>query len=353
MPTSPPSGEAFRVGVTPDFYIEAKGKFESIVEAKFGSRHGLEWAPMPAQPTRIAEAEAVDQFDAIFALALKFTAESVKGIERLAVVSRWGVGYDMIDVPALTEADVALAITPGAVRRPVAEAIFSLLFALTTNLVQQDNLVRKGGWRGDLPKLGHNIAGRTLGSIGCGNIGQEMFRMAASLGFGRLITTDPFIGAEQAEQLGVELVPMEALLAASDFVTINTPLSAETKGLIGEVELRKMKPSAYLINTARGPIVQETALIRALEEGWIAGAGLDVFEVEPLPADSPLRNLDNVILTPHGLAWTEELARDNGLEACENILTIAAGQVPASIVNKEVLNRPGFQRKLERYRRSA
>jgi phosphoglycerate dehydrogenase-like enzyme len=114
-----------------------------------------------------------------------------------------------------------------------------------------------------------------------------------------------------------------------------------------------MKPSAYLINTARGPIVQEESLIRALTERWIAGAGLDVFEQEPLPAASPLRSLENVVLSPHGLAWTEELVRDNGAEACDNILAIARGEVPSTIVNKEVISRPGFQAKLARYRRSA
>jgi phosphoglycerate dehydrogenase-like enzyme len=143
---------------------------------------------------------------------------------------------------------------------------------------------------------------------------------------------------------------MEELLAQSDYLTVNCFLSAATRGLIGEAELRQMKPTAYLINTARGPIVQEAALVRALEEKWIEGAGLDVFETEPLPVESPLRKMRNVVLTPHALAWTEELARDNGMEACDNILAIARGELPASIVNKEVLQRPGFQAKLARYR---
>jgi phosphoglycerate dehydrogenase-like enzyme len=258
----------------------------------------------------------------------------------------------MIDVDALTRADVALAITPSAVRRPVAEAIFTFIFALSTNLVRQDRLLRAGKWRGDLPALGRNIKGRTLGSLGCGNIAQEMFAMAKSLGFGRLIATDPYISKESVDALGVELVSLDELLASSDFLTVNTFLNAETRGIIGEKGLRKMKPSAYLINTARGPIIQEPALARALHERWIAGAGLDVFETEPLPGDSPLRELDNIILTPHGLAWTEEIARDNGLEACSNILAISRGEVPSTIVNKEVINRPGFQAKLARYRRS-
>ena len=261
---------------------------------------------MPPQPDKIATPAALDQFDAIFSLGLKIGPESLQGVDRLALVARWGVGYDMIDVAALTAADVALAITPGAVRRPVAEAIVTFIFALTTNLISQDRLVRAGRWRGDLPRLGRGISDRTLGSIGCGNIAQEMFRMVRSLGFGRLIAYDPHISPAAAAELGVELVSMDEVLAGSDFVTINTLLNSATRGLIGEAELRRMKPTAYLINTARGPIVQEAVLIQALREGWIAGAGLDVFEREPLPADSPLRDLDNVILSPHGLAWTED-----------------------------------------------
>jgi phosphoglycerate dehydrogenase-like enzyme len=342
--------DVFRVGITPDFYTEVKGRFEAEVEKMLNDIKGLSWGPMPPQPNKVATPATLNQFDAIFALAIKFTAESVAGVDRLAVIARWGVGYDMVDVDALTRADVALAITPNAVRRPVAEAIYSFLFALTTNLTTQDRLVRQGKWRGDLPALGRNIKGRTLGSLGCGNIAREMFRMAGSLGFGRLIAYDPFVSPEDVRALGVELVSSDELFAQSDFLAINTFLNKETLGMVGEDQLRKMKPTAYLINTARGPIVQEAALIRALQGNWIAGAGLDVFEQEPLPPDSPLRQLSNVVLSPHGLAWTEEIARDNTIEACSNILTIARGEVPASIVNKEVLTRPGFQQKLARYR---
>jgi phosphoglycerate dehydrogenase-like enzyme len=352
MPASSGFDGVFRVGVTPDFYTEAKGRFENILEHKLSGLSGLIWQPMPPQPGNVATSDALNQFDAIFALALRFTADSVREADRLALVARWGVGYDMIDVDALTESDIALAITPAAVRRPVAEAIFTFIFALTTNLRLQDRLVREGRWRGDLPKLGRNIKGRVLGSLGCGNIAREMFRMAGSLGFGRMIASDPFVTREQAAAVGAELVEVDELLAESDFLTINTLLNSKTRGFIGEKELRQMKPEAYLINTARGPIVQEPALVRALKENWIAGAGLDVFEQEPLPQSSPLRELDNVILSPHGLAWTEEIVRDNGIEACNNILAIARGEVPDTIVNKEVIEQPGFQKKLSRYRRA-
>jgi phosphoglycerate dehydrogenase-like enzyme len=341
------------VGVTPEFYTDAKGQFEAEVESAFAGLPWLDWGPMPPQPGNIASPEGLNQFDAILALGLQINAASLKGVERLSLVARWGVGYDMIDVSALTEAGVALAINPNAVRRPVAEAILALIFALTTNLLQQDRLLHAGKWRGSLPTPGRNIKGRVLGSLGCGNIAQELFRMAQSLGFGRLIAHDPYVEPRQVAPLGVELVSKSELFAASDFVAVNCLLNDQTRGSVGAAELRSMKPTAYLINTARGPIVQESALIQALQEHWIAGAGLDVFEKEPLPAGSPLRELDNVILTPHGLAWTKELSRDNSREACEHILTLAQGEPPASIVNKEVVHRHAFQAKLERYRRLA
>jgi phosphoglycerate dehydrogenase-like enzyme len=345
--------DVFRVGITPDFYTDARGKFEAEVESTLAGVRWLQWEAMPPQPGKVGTPEAINRFDALFALGLKIDAASLKGVDRLAIVARWGVGYDMIDVPALTAADVALAITPNAVRRPVAEAILTLVFALATNLVPQERILRSGGWRGDLTRLGRNVKGRVLGSLGCGNIAQELFRMAQSLGFGRLVAHDPYVDPRRAAELGVELVSKAELFSASDFLAVNCLLNASTRGIVGAAELRSMKPTAYLINTARGPIVQETALIQALQERWIAGAGLDVFEQEPLPEASPLRELDNVILTPHGLAWTEEIVRDNGREACENILAIARGEVPGAIVNKEVLSHPGFQAKLERYRRLA
>ena len=340
---------SFRVGVTPDFYTEAKGRFERFLEEKLTGVDGLEWGPMPPQPGNIATPAALNEFDAVFSLALRITPESVAGVDRLAVVARWGVGYDMIDTDALTAADVALAITPNAVRRPVAEAILTLIFALTTNLMEEDRTVRRGAWRGALPAPGRNVKGRVLGSIGCGNIAQELFRMVQSLGFDRLLACDPYL-TTAPPGLNVELVAMDDLLRQSDFVTINSPLNRETLGLIGERELKLMKPTAFLINTARGPIVKQAELVTALRERWIAGAGLDVFEQEPLPPGDPIRDLDNVILTPHGLAWTEEIVRDNSLEACANILAVAGGEAPAATVNRAVLARPGFQQKLARYR---
>jgi phosphoglycerate dehydrogenase-like enzyme len=339
----------FRVGITPDFYVDARRRFEPALESRLAAVRHIEYGPMPPQPGKLATPEALDQFDAIFALALNITRESLQGVKRLALVARWGVGYDMIDVPALTEADIALAITPDAVKRPVAEAILTFIFALSKDLREQDRVVRSGQWRASLRRLGFGVTGKTLGSVGCGNIAREMFRMAQSLGFARFIACDPYADADAAGALGVELTTLERVMRESDYVTVNTLLNAGTRGLIGEAQLRMMKSTAFLINTARGPIVDQKALTRALRERWFAGAGLDVFEKEPVDPDDPLLELDNVIFSPHSLAWTEEIVRDNGLEACDHILAVSRGEVPAGVVNREVLDRPGFRRKLERY----
>ncbi|MCS7026233.1 MAG: hypothetical protein NZV14_15650 [Bryobacteraceae bacterium] len=340
----------FRVGITPDFYVDAKGRFEAALEEKLAHVAGLELAAMPEQPGKIATADVLNEFDAIFALGLKFTRESFQGVERLALIARWGVGYDMIDVAAATQAGVLIAITPNAVRRPVAEAILTFIFMLAKNAREQDQLVRAGKWRGELSRLGYCLKGRILGSVGCGNIAQEMFRLASNLGFARFLAYDPFVSPEAAARCNVELVELETVFRLSDFVTVNCPLNESTRGLIQESHFRLMKPSAFFINTARGPIVNQAALTRALSERWILGAGLDVFEKEPLDPDDPLLQLENVVLSPHGLAWTEEIARDNGFEACDNILSVFRGQAPSATVNPVVLNNPILQAKLARYR---
>ncbi|MDZ4801014.1 MAG: NAD(P)-dependent oxidoreductase [Bryobacteraceae bacterium] len=347
--TSSTATHRFRVGVSPDFFRDAKGKFERAIEQHLVPAE-IDWEPMPDLPGDIATPEALNRYDAVFALALRVTQESVVGVDRLALVARWGVGYDKIDVTALTGAGIALAITPDAVRTPVAEAILTLILALAKNLLIQDRITREGKWRGDLPRMGRNLRGSTIGSVGLGNIGSEMFRLARPFGFARMIAYDPYARPELAADLRVELTDLDTVLRESDFVTINCLLNDSTRGLIGERELKLMKPTSYLINTARGPVIQEDALIRALTERWIAGAGLDVYDQEPPPADHPLFRLENAIVTPHGLPWTEELARDNSAEACRNILAVARGEAPGGLVNRQVASDPRFMAKLEAYK---
>ena len=343
--------DPFRLGVSDDFYTEAAEPLNYVCDKKFSGVSDFVWDRVQTDADKFATAGSLNNYDAFFALATKLNAESVRDAGRLAVVARWGVGYDRIDVPALTEAGVALTITPAAVRGPVSEAIFTLVFALAKNLMLQDLVARGGGWRGDLPKMGISIGGRTLGSIGCGNIGQEMFRLAKSLGFGRFLAYDPHVTQDQVKHLGVELTDMDTVFRASDFVTVNTLLNQSTRGLVQERHFRLMQPTAYFINTARGPIVEHSALVKALRERWIAGAGIDVFPVEPPPKDDPLFSLDNVIVAPHALAWTTELMNDNGSEAADAVLKISRGEIPDGVVNRDVLTHPKFLAKLERLRK--
>jgi phosphoglycerate dehydrogenase-like enzyme len=337
----------FRIGISPDFHTEAAGHFEAVLERNFGTAANTEIATLPAITASPADLE---EYDAILALALRVTAESIRGVERPAIIARWGVGYDLLDVPALSTASIALCITPLGVRTPVAEGELTMIFALAKNLFPLDRAARTGRWRQDMKGLGRDIAGSVLGSIGCGNIARELFRLARPLGFSRLLACDPRVRPEDVAGAGIELVDMETVLRESDFVTVNALLTAETKGLIGEAQLGVMKPTAFLVNLARGPIVDHAALVRALRERWIAGAGIDVFPQEPPPTDDPLFALDNVIVTPHALAWTDGIMRGNGDEACKHILSVMRGEKPGDVVNREVLDDPRFLAKLERYR---
>ncbi len=339
----------FRIGITHDFSIDAKGHYEASIDQIFAPHAHLEVELMPpaenVHPTR----DQLDSYDGILALATRLDSNNLIGLKRLSIVARWGVGFDRIDTAALTNSNIVLAITPNAVRRPVAEAAIALVFATSLNLVAQHKMVEANRWRDALPSLGRNIAGRTLGSIGLGNIASEMFRLSASLGFGRLIAHDPFVTPAAAAALNVELVGLEELARHADYLCVHCALSPATRGLVNRDLLRLMKPTAILINTARGPIVNEPDLVEALNEGWIAGAGLDVFETEPLPADAPLRSCPNVVFAPHGLAWTQELARDNSLEAATNLLAFSQGKLPSGIVNREVLDSPAFLAKLQQW----
>jgi len=259
-------------------------------------------------------------------------------------------GYDNVDLDACTNRDVAVYITPGGVVRPMAESIVLFVLALSHNLVSKDRLLRAGRWPESTRPLGRGPRDRVIGTVGLGNIAREAVRLLRNFGVARFLAFDPFVSKEHAHELGVSLTSLDELMHESDYVLVNCPLTPETRGLIGAREIAAMRPSAFLINTARGRIVNEKALIEALESRRIAGAALDVFETEPLPADSPLNKLENTILTSHSVGWTEELFRDMGRSDCEGALAVSHGEPPPNVVNREVLERPGFRRKLDGYR---
>jgi phosphoglycerate dehydrogenase-like enzyme len=287
--------------------------------------------------------------DVLISLKPKVTAASLEGIEQLTAVRRCGVGYDNVDLAACTAHDVAVYITPAGVVRPIASSIVVMVLALSHNLVLKDRMMREGRWVESTRRLGREPRGRVVGTIGLGNIASEAVRLLRNFDVAKFLAFDPYVTEERAKELGVEKVPLDDLLRESDYVLVNCPYTPATRHLIGERELGLMKPTAVLINTARGAIIDQAALIKALETHAILGAGLDVFEKEPIEADSPLLKMENVVLTSHSIGWTEELFRDMGRIDCEGAIAVSQGKAPVSVVNKEVLERPGFQAKLRKF----
>jgi phosphoglycerate dehydrogenase-like enzyme len=295
-------------------------------------------------------ADQLSDYDVLISLKPRVTAQSLVGVSRLCAIGRCGVGYDNIDLQACTEHGIAVFITPGGVIRPVAESIVLSVLALSHNLVRKDRLVRRGLWTESTRLLGREPRQRVVGTIGLGNIASEAIRLLGVFDVAQFVAFDPYAPPERAKRLGVEMVSLEELLRVSDYVLVNCPLTPQTRGLLGKPQFALMKPDAVLINTARGPIVDESALIEALENNKIGGAALDVFEKEPLNPGSPLAAMENVILTSHSIAWTEELFRDMGRIDCEGALAIYRGEAPQHIVNPEVLNSPAFAQKLAKYK---
>ena len=341
------SPSPFRVGFTRDF-LTPSGEltFGDIGVNGLRQAHGVEFEFFPEHFPEVRP-EQISGYDAVISLAPKITRLTLSGdASSLSVLARFGVGYDMVDVPALTDRDVVLTITPDGVRRPVAGAIVTFVLALAHELFARDRLVREKRWVDRLGIKSFGLTGRVLGCVGLGNIGREVFRLIKPFEM-VLLATDPFVAPSEVAQLGAELVDLETLMRRSDFVSVSTPLMPETRGLIGERELSWMKPTAYLINTSRGPVIDQQALYRALKEHRIRGAALDVFEVEPLPTGDPLIELDNVILTPHSISWTDQCFRMMGESAVQSVLAVLRGEVPQHVVNRALLERPGFRAKLE------
>ena len=342
--------DKFRVALSGDFKkADGSPTFPDFDLAPLRNAAGVEVAYIDASnPVR---ADQLADFDALILLQPRFARESVHPNGRLSVVARFGVGYDNVDVPACTEAGIPLVITPDGVRRPVAVSIITLMLALTGKLLIKDKLTRGGPetFNKRTDHMGVGLVGRTLGSIGIGNIGAELFRLAKPFDM-QFIAHDPFADKAVAAELGIELVGMAELFQRSDVLCVNCPLSAETRHLVNAERLALMKRTAFVINTARGPIVDQKALTKVLSERRIAGAGLDVLESEPPEPDDPILKLDNVILAPHALCWTDQCFAGNGAADVKAVLDIQHGRVPRGVVNRAVLDGPRFKARLEAYR---
>lgn len=295
------------------------------IETAYNSWHGAR-----------TEAEMVDilqGFDAAIVSVDPFTQKVFSGTPQLKVVARTGVGYDAIDVPAATSAGVAVCISAGCNNVAVAEFAFTLMIAASRKLSENMAEVARGGWK---RHQGPGLEGGTLGIVGLGSIGKELAKRARAFDM-RVLAYDAFRDEAFAAAHDISYVSLEELLGQSDFVSLNLLLSEKTRHIINAERLAMMKPSAYLINTARGGVVDSQALYQVLKERRIAGAALDVFEDEPLPMDSPLRALDNLTMTPHVGGSSISSRRTSMVMATENVIRILRGEKPLYIVNPEAL----------------
>ncbi|HVV99081.1 MAG TPA: hydroxyacid dehydrogenase [Planctomycetaceae bacterium] len=338
----------FRVGLTADFY-DATGapRYRDLGLDVLAGESRIEVQRFAEHRPEIGS-DQLAGLQGVIVLTPRVTAQTLASSDELLAIGRFGVGFDTVDVAACTAADVLLFITAGAVDHSVAEATLGWMFALTHHIRMKDRLVREARWDDRSQYMGCELRGRRLGVVGFGGIGRAVIRLISSLGMQSPLVYDPFAQAEQVSSAGAQAVSLDQLLEESDFVSLHCPLNEGTRGLIGARELGRMKPTAYLINTARGGIVDEAALYEALRSGTIAGAALDCFLNEPLRGPPPFADLDNVLLAPHCIAWTDELFREIGRTACRGMVELANHRVPRGVVNHEVLERPGFQAKWRR-----
>ena len=335
----------FRIALTADFYDKCGSpRYKNFGLDTFDGHEHIVVSRFSEHRHEITSDQLTGKHAALV-LTAKVTAASLAGCEDLLAISRFGVGYDTVDVEACTANNVLLTITPGAVDRPVAEATIAWMLALTHRVLQKDRLVRTGRWDDRSQYMGCELRDRTLGVIGLGGIGRKLVQLSQGFGMRQPIAYDPFCAQDVLVDSGVRQVGLQELLSSADFVSLHCPLNDQTRGLIGAEQLALMKPDAYLLNLARGGIVDEDALYDVLASQSIAGAAFDCFEHEPVVAAHRLGEFDNVLLAPHSIAWTEELFRDIGRTACHSLLDLSLGRRPNGVINPEVFDNAAFHDK--------
>lgn len=343
------NAEKFVVALTADFY-DSNGapKYRDLGLSVLAENPRIEQRVFKEHRKQIG-AEQIAGANGVIVLTPAVTAESVSDASQLLAIARFGVGYDAVDVKACTAADVLVTITTGAVDRSVAEATIGWMIALSHHFRIKDNLVRTGQWDERSKFMGRELRDRTLGVIGLGGIARKTIALLSGFGMKQPLAFDPFVTDEAAQKVGARLVGLDELFGKADFVSIHCPLTDKTSGLIGKRELALMRPDAFLLNTARGGIVNEDALYDALKNHRIAGAALDCFAQEPVTAPSRFADLDNVLLAPHSIAWTDELFRDIGRAACRVMVDLSLGRRPHGVLNSELFERASFQSKWKRF----
>lgn len=285
-------------------------------------------------------ADLLASCDAVIMKRSPVTADVLeRGDLKTIHISRNGVGLEHLDLAACTKSGIMVTNTPESVRRPMASSTMTLILALAHRLLEKNRAVREGRWADRHRYHGIGLRGRILGLIGCGNIGRDFLGLAAPWGMQHLVY-DPHQPADMIISAGAEPVDLDTLLTAADFVVVCCPLTDETHHIIDRRALGLMKQGSFLVNVARGPLVEERALIDALQSGRLAGAGLDVFDPEPPEPDNPLLSMDTVIATGHNLGFSDESNRVGNTRAADAVVAVAQKRVPPNLVNPEVLDHP-------------
>jgi D-3-phosphoglycerate dehydrogenase len=282
---------------------------------------------------------AAKDADAILGGGPLFTRRVMGALSKCRAIVTYSVGFDGIDVDAATDNGIIVVNNPSRAWcvEEVSNHAITLLLVCAKKLTLLNELTRNGRWdetRRVLPPMG-SIFGQTLGIIGCGDIGRMTAKKAQCFGL-RILGNDPYVDKSLVNEFGITLMSLPRVLKESDFVSVHTPLDKQTWHLIGEAEFKQMKPTAYLINTARGAIINEAALIKALREKWITGAGLDVYEEEPIDPGNPLLKMDNVVVIPHTASFSDEALEVQPINPAQEVARVLSGQWPRNPVNKTV-----------------
>ncbi len=317
-------------------YVDPETEILSAVGAR------VEWRDCRTEEDVI---EVAADADGLIIGYAPITARVLDALPRCRIVSRYGIGVDMVDVRAATQRGVVVTNVPDYCLDEVADHTMALLLALSRKLVVLDQAVRDGRAveGGQWNTVGvarpiYRLSNQTLGIIGLGRIGRRVARRAQAFGMRVIAAPDPAVGREEAATLGITVLPLDQMLSEADHLTLHVPLVESTRHLINADRLALMKPTAVIVNTSRGPVIEEAALVKALQDGRLAGAGLDVYEREPFTADNPLRTMDNVVLSSHAAWYSEDALHEMKVKAAQAVADFLQGRTPQSILNPSALS---------------
>jgi len=323
----------FKVFIAEPEFRESHEILEEVAEVRVGQKD-----------RRYTEEELMRELEDMDALLItsreRVTKKVIEAAKRLKIVAKYGAKPDLVnvDIEAATKKGIPVTWTPSSNADSVAEHAISLIMALMKKIFLSSSHLKTGGWRIET-LCGYELMNKTIGIIGLGAVGYKVAEKIRGFGV-KILVYDPYISEELAKIVEAQVVGLGTLLKESDVISVHAALTEKTRGLIGERELKMMKKSALIINTARGAIIDEKALYKALKEGWIAGAGLDVFEEEPARPDNPLFTLDNVVVTPHVAAFTYEALRRETFMAAEEVIRVLRGEKPKFVINPEIYSSP-------------